>query len=716
MPRPTQSEAGEIGESQAENEDALIGNDDQSAIENKWPACWTEKQATDFVNKYPWLVGRNGSLGCSTCKNASLAPGLLLQGMSFSEQWCNVKVQPYGDSRPTRLKSLRKKLKEHRDSKVHTSSEKVISERVDDILPNLTNKGTEQEYETTGRVFRTAYLLMKRERPFTDFPHLIDLQQLNSVDMGSVLHSRVTAAEICDHIANEMRKKIVNAVKMSSEKIGIMVDEATTKSVRPTLVVCLRVFLNGKPSSLYLDLVELEKADSQTIVDSLLTCLNKHGMDMDYLKEHLICFASDGASVMTGRISGVTKKLKELFPSIIFWHCANHKLELAVGDSVTSVAGVNNFKVFMDKLYSLYSSSPKNCIELQQAAETVEVELQKIGRMLDTRWVASSYRAASAVIKSYPALAEHIRRASVDTSRDTRERSKYSGMLSYLTSQNFVLNLSLMCDALQELSTLSLELQSRQITFVQAHKKLKILISVFLARKDKPGKFAEEAAKETTENSSYKGVAITQGNRLSVPLINASQFYQSLADNLSARLFTTSSRTGDRDASANEAAYSQLVNDLQVLCPENWPAEFDILFGEDSVRNVCKYFKLRSETAIINGFREFKQGLGQNVPKSMEPMLKASDTLIVSTAECERAFSTMNDILTDNRNKLKIERLSALLFVKIIGPPQRQFNPLPYVKSWIKLGRRSANDMQCRKRNIENYENDYGHLSLYFES
>ena len=138
MPRPTQSEAGAIGESQAENEDALIGNDDQSAIENKWPACWTEKQATDFVNKYPWLVGRNGSLGCSTCKNASLAPGLPLQGMFFPEQWCNVKVQPYGDYRPTQLKSLKKIMKDHKDNKIHISSKKVCSKR--DIMPNMTSE------------------------------------------------------------------------------------------------------------------------------------------------------------------------------------------------------------------------------------------------------------------------------------------------------------------------------------------------------------------------------------------------------------------------------------------------------------------------------------------------------------------------------------------------------------------------------------------------
>ena len=133
-----------------------------------------------------------------------------------------------------------------------------------------------------------------------------------------------------------------------------MIDEATTKSQKPALVICLRVVLNGMPTSMYLDLVELKKTDSQTIVNSLLGSLKKLGMDTEYLKDHLICFASDGASVMTGRVSGVATKLKEIFPTIIFWHCANHKLEFAVNDCVASVAGINHFKIFMDKLYILY--------------------------------------------------------------------------------------------------------------------------------------------------------------------------------------------------------------------------------------------------------------------------------------------------------------------------------------------------------------------------
>jgi hypothetical protein len=42
----------------------------------------------------------------------------------------------------------------------------------------------------------------------------------------------------------------------------------------------------------------------------------------------------DGAAVMLGYKSGVAKLFKEEFPSVINWHCASHRLELSVADTV----------------------------------------------------------------------------------------------------------------------------------------------------------------------------------------------------------------------------------------------------------------------------------------------------------------------------------------------------------------------------------------------
>ena len=150
------------------------------------------------------------------------------------------------------------------------------------------------------------------------------------------------------------------------------------------------------------------------------------------------------------------------------WHCFNHRLELAVNDAITSCSEVNYFKHFMDKLYYLYSQSPKSRRALEQCTRDVGGELLKIGRILDVRWAASSFRSVHAVWKSYAALHKHFTRASTDVSLDVsldgRDRAQYLGLAKKLGSAVFLKNLALMHDALEELSELSEFLQSDSIT------------------------------------------------------------------------------------------------------------------------------------------------------------------------------------------------------------------------------------------------------------
>ncbi|GBM27989.1 E3 SUMO-protein ligase KIAA1586 [Araneus ventricosus] len=100
---------------------------------------------------------------------------------------------------------------------------------------------------------------------------------------------------------------------------------------------------------------------------------------------------------MLGKRSGVAQKFAEKYPNIILWHCMNHKIELDVSDSVDVVGTVNHFQFFMDKLYILYSKSPKNQWELAECTREMDLQSNKIGRILGTRWVASSFKAISAV-------------------------------------------------------------------------------------------------------------------------------------------------------------------------------------------------------------------------------------------------------------------------------------------------------------------------------
>src|ERR1700731_3693645 len=117
---------------------------------------------------------------------------------------------------------------------------------------------------------------------------------------------------------------------------------------------------------------------------------------------------------MLGRKAGVATQLSAKYPRLFVWHCLNHRLELAVHDAVSEVTAINHFKSFIDAVYSLYTQSTKNQRELRGVSSELETQILRIGRILDVRWVASSFMTVRAVWVSHAALAAHFKHASED--------------------------------------------------------------------------------------------------------------------------------------------------------------------------------------------------------------------------------------------------------------------------------------------------------------
>ena len=59
------------------------------------------------------------------------------------------------------------------------------------------------------------------------------------------------------------------------------------------------------------------------------------------------------------------------------------------------------------------------------------------------------------------------------------------------------------------------------------------------------------------------------------------------------------------------------------------------------------------------------------------------NTLSVSSADCERGFSTMNVVCSDLRNALTVQHISNLMLMSLVGPPVSKFKPKLYVERWL---------------------------------
>ncbi|XP_067937031.1 E3 SUMO-protein ligase KIAA1586-like [Watersipora subatra] len=533
--------------------------------------------------------------GCLWCQKAPIPMMNHTKGMNPSAEWMEIKVgfEPldsgaanFKQQCTTKLSMLRGKIAKHLFSEAHKSSEAVFKAKKSNSITQqmLANKSAKHQ-TSTKKVIHVAYNIAKMNRPYSDLSDHIICYQQNGINMSGILVSDKSCASMISSISSDMRGVLVGHIIQNQSKISVMIDESSTVSNEEGLVIHLRACVDDISTTLFLDLVHLKTADAKSIVDCLIQTLSNHGFDHSYLKRHLICFASDGASVMTGPTSGVGRLLLDRFPDIILWHCSNQKLELAVGDAIEEVGGgISSFKIFVTSLHSLYSQSPKMQEEVKHLV---------------------------AHFKSHP--------------NDT----KFQGFVATLTSQNFVINLGIMLDALEEVSRLSLLLQNRDVSLV-------------------------------TANSLIDQTIKAMRGYIDVPV---------------------SSRKGEKAANSQKHSdeYFELLSQVSLLDPCLWPANYEEVprFGEVSIESLCDRFRVDVDVKeqIINGFRLYKAMGGKTSNTSLKNLQNMVKCIPVSTAECERGFSLMNTIITSKKNRLNIKQVSGLMVVNIVGPPIHLFNP-----------------------------------------
>ena len=184
-----------------------------------------------------------------------------------------------------------------------------------------------------------------------------------------------------------MKANLCKHLIQIGSKLSISIDESTTCSVKTALILYIYVETNLDldPEEIFFELIELNDQTAETIFNAVLISLRQYGIDNDYLPKKLISFASDGASTMIGKKSGVSKLFKDNFPRIVLWHCLNHRIELAVVDTIKETKQINNFQIFVEKLYSTYSRSSKNQGQLREHCRALDIVFNKIGKVFTIR-------------------------------------------------------------------------------------------------------------------------------------------------------------------------------------------------------------------------------------------------------------------------------------------------------------------------------------------
>lgn len=247
---------------------------------------------------------------------------------------------------------LRAKIHRHKTSQIHQQSKRTKEEATRNVLDNLAEKMLSSQVEATKNVIDCAYYVAKRNHPFTEFEALTTtLCRKVGVKVGHTMHHRKTGVKIVNHIAAELKRDFVKSIIESDVKFSVMIDESTSKGNDSLLIIYIRANIGGKTENHFLDIVHVGKTAVE-ILSALIRTLRRNGFTTEILKKNWIALGCDGASVLTGKKSGLIKLLEAQFPNVIMFHCLNHRLELALNDAVMEFQEFDKIKTLFDRIYS----------------------------------------------------------------------------------------------------------------------------------------------------------------------------------------------------------------------------------------------------------------------------------------------------------------------------------------------------------------------------
>ncbi|XP_026555953.1 E3 SUMO-protein ligase KIAA1586-like isoform X2 [Pseudonaja textilis] len=626
---------------------------------------------TEFLNKKPKSESVVSELALDGTKQSQAQP------LQLEESSTSIVEMKNGNSKIKEIKqaSLKKKLKTHNIDK------KNLKQCEQDSITKGTDKN-EKYLHTTCRVFNTVYCLAKSCKPFSDIKEEIEVQIKNGLDMGIGLHSRTTAVKVVDFIAKEIKKEIFTKIIENNLKICLIIDEVPMILCKPVVIVFLKVEDSVTSPTIFVELVELEKQDADTIFSSVMESLNNIGLTKNYLEKNLIGFCSDGASIMLGRKSGVSTRIAKEFPNIIIWHCLNHRLHLGLDDSINEIKQVNHFKIFIDKIHTIFHQSNKNKMELTKISEQLGNEITQIGRVLGPSWVACSLRSTLAVWHAYPVLHHFF-----------HSKEKYFGMAARLENRYFLTDLALMIDILNEISLLSNALQARNTDIIKADILMTRSIKAFQMLGKEKGPY-EKKVDELISSETFKNIKFVE-NQQFVGLPRET-LLENIVMNLEKRLMDCE----HLKAICGQFQDSNILQILKYLNPDYWNIEeVDVPWrpAEDKLFVFNDIFNYKID---MNDYRDFLENVLKNsqkykIPESVQRAKNIVRTIAVNSAEVESAFSKLNIICSGKRSRLTVPNTSNTMTISLIGPPPKEWDPTPTVKKWLRINH-SADDARIK--------------------
>ena len=116
----------------------------------------------------------------------------------------------------------------------------------------------------------------------------------------------------------------------------------------------------------FVDFIEVERITGEALAEAILKCLTDWELPVSHMRGQ--CY--DGASNMSGTRRGCKSIIQQQAPKATYYHCAAHKLNLAIV-SACKIQDIKNTESYLGEIARFFNSSPKRQRLLDKAIDLI---------------------------------------------------------------------------------------------------------------------------------------------------------------------------------------------------------------------------------------------------------------------------------------------------------------------------------------------------------
>ena len=331
----------------------------------------------------------------------------------------------------------------------------------------------EKERSGLKKLMEVAYFIALKGRPFTDFKDMIELEKLHGVKFDTSAYENESACR--DFIKStasylfdiDVRQKLTRV-----NFIAILVDGTTDRAVKEQEVLYV-MYVDPdthQPTLSYFEVMEMDEFDQSAVgmLRAIKSCFERH--NLSELWEKLIYLSADGASVNSGKDSGLIAQIQAEHEWVLFVWCFSHRLELALKDALKKFTDPVDESLM--HLYYLYHKSSKKLRELKSLFKDIKGDFEMYGdgvkplKATGTRWIDHRIRAMGRLVDKFGLYTRHLKQF-IDAEKNSKVKATVKGKLDKILDAQVLFRSAFLKDLLTPAKAFSLVTQKQNPSIME---------------------------------------------------------------------------------------------------------------------------------------------------------------------------------------------------------------------------------------------------------